>query len=163
MNWQTVFDLETAGYKSWYWGVWPLAFAAIGVALRWKPAFFQTARKKRPLKPRDAGLLLIVVGLSFAVLICTETFADFHDLLADLRTGKYQIAEGVVTNFHPMPYTGHSMETFDVGDAHFKYSDYVVDAGFNNTASHGGPLRPGLHVRIFYSGSHILKLQIAPN
>jgi hypothetical protein len=40
------------------------------------------------------------------------------------------------------------------------YSDYVVTAGFNNTASHGGPIRQDLPVRISYVGNSIVKLEI---
>lgn len=36
-----------------------------------------------------------------------------------------------------MPYTGHDEETFDVKGVKFWCSDYIVTAGFNNTASHG--------------------------
>ena len=41
------------------------------------------------------------------------------------------------------------------------YSDYdEVTSGFHNAASHGGPIRPGIHVRIAYLGPTILRLQI---
>jgi hypothetical protein len=43
----------------------------------------------------------------------------------------------------------------------FSYSDYVIVPCFNNTASHGGPIRDGLRVRIAYSGNCILKLEVA--
>ena len=42
----------------------------------------------------------------------------------------------------------------------FNYSDYGVTAGFNNSASHGEPIREGLYVRIWYLGNDILKLQV---
>ena len=53
------------------------------------------------------------------------------------------------------------MEHFDVHGVEFNYSDYIVSAGFNNTASHGGPIRPGLPVRICYRDGEILRLEIA--
>jgi hypothetical protein len=43
----------------------------------------------------------------------------------------------------------------------FQYSDYVITAGFNNTSSHGGPIREGLPVRIWYLDGEILRLDIA--
>jgi hypothetical protein len=47
---------------------------------------------------------------------------------------------------------------------YFAYSDYVVTPGFNNTSSHGGPMREGLYVRIHYTGSvtgvAIVKLEV---
>ena len=75
--------------------------------------------------------------------------------------GRYSTVEGTVTNFHPMPYSGHQDETFSVNGVKFSYSDYVLIPCFNNTASHGGPLHEGLRVRIAYSGNCILKLEVS--
>ena len=69
--------------------------------------------------------------------------------------------EGTVSQFIPMPYTGHAMESFVVHGVRFAYSDYVITAGFNNTSSHGGPIREGLPVRIWYRGNEILRLDVA--
>ena len=37
-----------------------------------------------------------------------------------------------------------------MGAVRFQYSDFMYSGGFNNTASHGGPIRPGLQVRVCY-------------
>jgi len=76
-------------------------------------------------------------------------------------SGQYSVVEGTVTNFHPMPYSGHQNETFSVNGVQFSYSDYVIVPCFNNTSSHGGPIREGLRVRIAYSDDCILKLDVA--
>jgi len=60
-----------------------------------------------------------------------------------------------------MPYTGHQDETFTVNGVRFSYSDFGVTCGFNNSASHGGPIREGLQVRIHYVGNAILRLEVA--
>ena len=60
-----------------------------------------------------------------------------------------------------MPYAGHSDESFVVGGRRFSYSDFVVTSGFHNAASHGGPIREGLYVRVTYLGNLILRLEIA--
>ncbi|MBV9128726.1 MAG: hypothetical protein JO117_11650 [Verrucomicrobia bacterium] len=60
-----------------------------------------------------------------------------------------------------MPYTGHQMEWFVVDGRRFEYSDYVIVPGFNNTASHGGPIRQGLQVRVHYVGNNIARLEVA--
>ncbi|MBX9769509.1 MAG: hypothetical protein K2X47_19690 [Bdellovibrionales bacterium] len=54
------------------------------------------------------------------------------------------------------------MESFMVSGVRFQYSDYVVTDGFNQTASHGGPISKGAYVRICYDpkGNHILRLEI---
>jgi hypothetical protein len=75
--------------------------------------------------------------------------------------GVYSIVEGTVTDFQPMPYEGHQEECFTVQTERFCYSDYILSPGFRNTASHGGPIRSGLPVRIAYSDSTILRLDVA--
>ncbi|MEO7576992.1 MAG: hypothetical protein ABIT83_05210, partial [Massilia sp.] len=67
-----------------------------------------------------------------------------------------------VADFVPMPAAGHAMERFCVQQACFSYSDFVIGGGFNNTASHGGPIRAGLPVRVTYVDGDIVKLEIAP-
>jgi len=78
-----------------------------------------------------------------------------------LRTGDYSVVEGAVSQFHPMPYSGHDSERFTVEGVSFKYSDYdQSQGGFNNTSSHGGPIREGKRVRIAYREGRILKLWV---
>ena len=102
--------------------------------------------------------------LGFAIfwtsIVFIATFGAYIKDRESLMSGKAGYVEGIVTNFIPMPYQGHAQESFKVDGVPFNYSDYVVTAGFNNSASHGGPIREGLHVRIWYSGNDILKLQI---
>lgn len=77
------------------------------------------------------------------------------------QKGDYQTVEGIVTNFHPMPYEGHQDECFSVQDQRFCYSDFGGGPGFHNSASRGGPIRPGLQVRIVYREGRILRLDVA--
>lgn len=87
------------------------------------------------------------------------------DALQAYQKGDYQTVEGPVTDFDPMPYEGHRPECFSVQEKRFCYSDYLISPGFRNTSSHGGPIRPGLRVRISYrvAGQHtsILQLDVA--
>lgn len=76
-------------------------------------------------------------------------------------SGDFQVTAGVVRNMKPMPYEGHSQETFIVANVMFRYSDYdILRGGFRNTSSHGGPIREGLNVRIAHRDGRILKLEI---
>jgi len=79
------------------------------------------------------------------------------------------VVEGVVENFRPAPPGGHVNESFSVNGVQFAYSDYMITGGFRQTASHGGPIRAGLHVRVHYVrdsspyvGNLIVKLEICP-
>jgi hypothetical protein len=71
--------------------------------------------------------------------------------LAAFERGDYKTVEGPVVEFDPMPFEGHKSECFTVRTTRFCYSDYMIEPGFRNTASHGGPIRAGLPVRIAYT------------
>jgi hypothetical protein len=60
-----------------------------------------------------------------------------------------------------MPRSGHDKEWFIVGGKRFEYSDYHVTAGFNQTSSHGGPIRKGLNIRVHFEGDSIARLEVA--
>jgi hypothetical protein len=97
----------------------------------------------------------------FVLFYVTPSLNEDSEALSAFQSGHYSFVEGVVTDFHPMPYEGHDEECFSVGSQRFCYSDYIVTPGFHNAASHGGPIRAGLHVRIAYSFSTILRLDVA--
>lgn len=67
---------------------------------------------------------------------------------------------GPITDFHPMPSSGHPDESFIVQGARFEYSENEVTAGFNGTVAVGGPLREGLLVRIWHVNGEILRLDV---
>ena len=85
--------------------------------------------------------------------------ADWRAFTA-YQNGDYRTVEGVVYDFHPMPYEGHQDECFSVQDQRFCYSDFEIAPGFHNATSHGGPIRSGLPVRIAYRDGRILRLDI---
>ena len=153
-DYQTVFTVLQKSPPWWLSAVVPTAVAAFtGLAI---VAFVK-------YKTRRVAVVIAYVVLSF--MLMTLSPAGVSDMYARARDtyvkGDYSIAEGTVVNFHPMPYSGHQNETFSVNGVEFSYSDYVIVPCFNNTASHGGPIRDGLRVRIGYSGNCILKLEIA--
>ena len=102
-----------------------------------------------------------------------STYSDYVHLRNSLQNGQFDFLEGPVTQFIPMPYEGHTYEGFVVDGKRFEYSDYNVSNGFNNTSSHGGPIREGIKVRVWsvngrgghskwgQAGSIIVKLAIA--
>lgn len=86
-------------------------------------------------------------------------FSYFSNLNAMLNK-QYNVVEGIVENFDPMPPSGHQMESFTVNNVKFEYSDYSVNVGFNNAKSHGGPIDEGKYVKIYYYQRTILRLWI---
>ena len=161
MEYRTVFDIATAGYKSWDFPAFGLIFVAVGVVL-------VAGRKSLPgwwaSRPRASNAFTFYF-LGFAVVWTLVAFASTYTQYSSLSRARaasdVHIVEGVVSRFTPMPASGHAMEKFCVSDACFEYSDFVISAGFNNTSSHGGPIREGLLVRIAYVGNSIVKLEVA--
>ena len=104
-------------------------------------------------------IIPLFVFVIISVLFVTGYFKinDNNELtkLKELyANNNYEIIEGVVNNFDPMPYGGHKLETFDVNGIKFSYSDYYSVVGyksvFRKTRSHGGPIYEGAYVRIYY-------------
>ena len=160
MEYRTAFDIASAGYKSWTFPAFGLIFIAVGILL-------VAARKHLPGwwgKRPTAGSVFAFGFLGFAVVWTLTSFYGTYRVYSfasgAMDSKDALVAEGVVTDFEPMPATGHAMESFCVSGKCFKYSDYVITAGFNNTISHGGPIREGLPVRVTYIGNTILKLEV---
>lgn len=163
MQFKTVFDAANQGYTTWWFPAFGLIFVCAGALLVFKAPLMQRVMP-HGLQGR-ARKFFSWFFLIFAVLWVLGTFVStyhgYRTAATELREGQYAVVEGPVTDFVPMPYTGHSEESFVVGGHRFSYSDYIVTSGFHNTASHGGPIHDGLYVRITYVGNTILKLEIA--
>ena len=111
-----------------------------------------------------ASLVLIGAYVLHSVSGLGARIRDRYDRAKNVYlAGQYSVVEGSVANFHPMPASGHDNETFSVNGVRFSYSDFDGSPCFNNTASHGGPMREGLRVRIAYWGNCILRLEVATN
>jgi hypothetical protein len=155
----TVFDVAQSGYRQWSFAASGLIFVAVGLAL---PILMRIGIFRKP--PAWMQKWFPSVFLGFAIFWTTScfiaTYTDYRRAVSAIRNNRAQVIEGVVTDFKPMPYTGHAMESFVVQGVRFDYSDYVITAGFNNTSSHGGPIREGLPVKIWHLGGEILRLDI---
>jgi len=118
---------------------------------------------QNPLYTRSLALVFCLVTLSWTVGSITyfDSDSSYLDAAEQAKRRDCVTVEGRVENFHPMPMAGHDEETFDVAGQHFYYSDYILSPGFNNSASHGGPIRGGLPVRICHREGLILILEIA--
>jgi hypothetical protein len=160
MHYVTVFDASHLGLGHF----WPIAvgllFVVIGLvqlfargALAWLPA---KARFGRPFAWLFLLFAIFWTGTVSWALIGSGFSARAHALRRDCTT-----VEGPVEHFHPMPSEGHDPESFEVAGQRFEYSDFVMSAGFNTSASHGGPIREGLPVRICHRGGDILILEVA--
>ena len=161
MNYKVVFDIADAGYKSWTFPAFGFIFVCIGIVLivsrKYAPWLWRGNSTMKSVFP-----IIYFSGATLWTLVTfLATYSDYSALSSAQKTGRTQIVEGPVHDFVPMPVTGHSQERFCVSTRCFEYSDYGVTAGFNNTSSHGGPVRDNLQVRVTYVGNEIAKLEVA--
>ncbi|MFZ4536624.1 hypothetical protein [Propionivibrio sp.] len=161
MAYQTVFDITSAGYKSWSFPAFGLIFIAAGVVLflhrKALPGWWRT----RPRASSAFAYFFLGFAVLWTLVSFGSTYADYRCIATAVEEGSAKVVEGPVTDFKPMPVSGHTMERFCVQQTCFEYSDFVVTGGFNNTSSHGGPIREGLPVRVSYVGNSIAKLEVA--
>ena len=159
MPYQTVFDVTASGYRYWWFPAVFAAFIALILCVLLFQKFVLKWRLSRFTEWSMHAVLVLCALWSLQTFI--GTYSDYKELRNALEHGKTTVIEGKVENFIPMPYEGHSMESFTVAGHKFEYSDYEVTAGFNRTSSHGGPIRSGMYVRIHAVGSKIARLEVA--
>ncbi|MDF1641641.1 hypothetical protein [Thalassolituus oleivorans] len=159
MEYEVAFEISKSGIGNLTFALPGLAFIIIGILM------FKFRGKLSQNRPKWFVNAFATFFLSFAVLWTLLAGigigAQQSSVRADYIAGKFDVVEGVVENFDPMPASGHKMESFTVGGVKFEYSDFVVTPGFNNATSKGGPIQEGMPVKISYIGNIILKLEIA--
>lgn len=90
-----------------------------------------------------AFVMTLLTGISTASL--------YEKTIVAYNNDDYEIVEGYVENFDPMPYEGHKDESFEINGVKFSYSDYNITFGYNNAKSHGGVIEGnGQHLKIGY-------------
>jgi len=163
MNYWTVFDAASAGYGGWKALRIGLILIVGGIVLvglrRHFPKWFWPERLRRFGGP--FAWTFLIGAILWTLFVGFIANGQRNNLIEARASGKVQVVEGSVTSFKPMPAAGHAMESFCVQAKCFEYSDYFVSGGFNNTSSHGGPIKEGLLVRVSYVGNTIVKLEVA--
>ena len=154
MPYVTVFDISKQPFE-WWWPAIGLAIAALGIIfIKFGSRFTSQANAK------VAGWVMVVFGIAFTIVVYNSVSSMWADWHKAYEGGAYSTVEGIVEDFKPMPYEGHQDECFRVKNETFCYSDFDVQPGFHQSASHGGPIREGLPVRIAYYDGQILRLDI---
>lgn len=162
----TLFDLQQSGFRGWDFASSGLIFVAIGVVILFAPriikalkiSFFDFGSWRQKIFP------YFFVGFAFlwTIIAFTSTYLPYRQHLDLMQNNGCRMVEGPVVDFVPMPFEGHANESFDVRGVRFSYSDYEITDAFNNSASHGGPIRAGEVVRICYDpeSNAILRLAV---
>ena len=155
----TAFDVTTAGYKSWFVPVFGLIFVAMGLAMP-KPIENGLVRETSPWRGKWSRRAFLGFAILWTSIAFLATFGDYQSAVGAMRDHKAEIVEGQVVDFHPHLGGSHKSESFVVQGVKFKYANSLVTAGFNQDASHGGPIREGLIVKIWHLNGEILRLDI---
>jgi hypothetical protein len=113
----------------------------------------------------SVGFVFMLAAVVYAGRDATRWYISRQHNVKALTSGQYKIAQGVVETFHPMPDDGSSNESFTVSGYAFSYSDYselTPSTCFNQTAAHGGPIHPGMLLRIKFVDQCILQIEVLP-
>ena len=166
MPYVTVFDITQKAFE-WWWFALGLIFVFVGIVLikyGLKLGGNKTGKGfglPFAFDSRLLGWFFVIFASFWTLLSFGSMYCSYREYTAAYRSGQYSVVEGTVEDFHPMPYEGHQEECFRVQEEKFCYSDYDLSKpGFNQSTSHGGPVRAGLPVRIAYRDDRILRLEI---
>jgi hypothetical protein len=141
-----------------------VVWAAVG-ALIFGCLLLLIYKLKRRRSARIFGYFMIVCGILFAGVKWAEWHVARRSQLRNLAAGLYETVEGTIEDFHPMPKDGSSNESFTISGHTFSYSDndeLEATPCFNQTALNGGPIRPGMMVRVKANEGCILRIEILP-
>ena len=116
----------------------------------------QSRALKRGEQKARKSVIFAAICLGFMLLVMALVIPDqimmYQSTVGAYKRGEYQVVEGYVENFHPMPAAGHDTERFSIEGVEFRYSDYIVQFGYHNARSHGGVITgDGQHLKIGYT------------
>jgi hypothetical protein len=163
MDYKIVYEVINEEMKT-NW-LMPILFILIGLGI----SIYNIKYNKKTSFGKRYSIVFGFVFSGFALLftlLTTPSAIRGYKTLEIYKNGDYKVIEGKIANFNPMPYGGHINESFTVNGISFEYSDFDESYyGFNNTASHGGPIKKdGQQVRISYifqgDKNIILKLEL---
>jgi hypothetical protein len=145
----------------------PILFVLIGFGVVYYNIWYKKVKSPEQSFKILKSFIFCGIALFIMLTIIPDIMIGRANARKILENKEYKIVEGKIENFHPMPYNGHELESFTVNDVNFEYSDYRYDGGFNNTATHGGPIKHnGQLVRLSYytvgESNRILKIEIKP-
>lgn len=114
MQYKTVFDNVNAGYTTWHFavpGMVGLVIGAVLVALVVKRGTLPFPRwSTRPKRSKIFAFFIFGFSLLWLVAALHSTYHQYATLAAARSNGTAAVVEGTVSDFKPMPVSGHAME-----------------------------------------------------
>ena len=155
MNYHIVFDASRNGSELAIFAL-PLVGVLLAASIGW--ALKGSSDSKEALKGR-VSLLFSAVGFVLSLVLLLGHYSEYYRAKKALQTGHYQVIEGTVKNFVPMPPGGHSTESFDIDKTSFRYGSGRGSIVFNSEWNHGY-IHNGVQVRIAYKDEDILRIEV---
>jgi hypothetical protein len=155
MGYHTVFDVAQVSFQ-WWIPAFIFIFASLFVGVGW--ALRTSGDKNYVLK---GTIFQIVGGVGFlgALTFFVAIYGEYRNARNAIDSRSYSVAEGVVSDFIPMPHGGHSIESFVVNGVHFQYGSGWGSTTFNSEWNEGF-IHDGVEARITYVGTDILKVEV---
>ena len=152
-------------YFTWFFII-PLIAIVISIFLMKLAFFTKFDENSSVITIRIILTGFTIVLLAISSLLPYGKIRSNNTIYKDYINGKYQIytVEGLVSQFHPEPLSGHDTEHFYVENVYFEYSTGTT-LPQPKTKVHGGQITgDGQNVRITYisynSSALIVKLEI---
>jgi hypothetical protein len=98
-------------------------------------------------------------GFGLSMVLAVGNGAEYIEVKRAVARHDYQVVEGTVSDFVPMPRGGHSVETFRLNDAAFHYGSGWGSMMFNSDWNRGY-LHNGARVQLAYRGDDILRVEV---
>jgi hypothetical protein len=97
-----------------------------------------------------------------AVLELTWRTVELTIWKLDYEYGHYITLEGCVQDFNEVVQQEHDLgvDEFTLVGHKFKISDSQWRLGFHTSRHHGSPIDEGVHLRVFASGDHMLRIDV---
>jgi len=155
VNYHVVFDALQTGSQLAICLFIPLLLlvpGAVGWALKRSPDPYSVFKGK-------VFLFISIASFGISLMVATISFVEYHQMKLALAEGDYQVTEGIVKEFVPMPPRGHPVESFRVGGASFHYGSGWDSIVFNS-AWNRGYIHNGAQVRITHRGVDILRVEV---
>ena len=141
-----------------------LLFVAVAIVM----AVLLVRQVRQPKGPGFARSVpvLVVGGLVIAALggaplaLMRYKILENRAFLARLEKGDFTSVEGAVVDFVPQDSTGHPIERFRVGSHTYEVSHWILAPGYHTARWEGGPITPGMYVRIAEIDGHIARAEV---
>lgn len=158
-TWVTIFDVTAEPFR---WGNAGEGLAAVALIALGAAASIALGRRGR-----SGGVTILALAAGIAVFFMVRTLdhrREHEDCVQALRNHEGRVLEGAVEHFDPLRsvWNGSWYESFEVGGVQLRYPLLAKGCGFHHTSLEGGPIRPGMRVRVTEWKGEILRVEVEP-